>query len=151
MDTTERITLLCDGDKCYQGSIAYEVRKYVTIGDLQREQFIQKIQEYSEELAISVMGIFRQIELEETVEKFKEFFKQLEEEFKIISTIRRKRPRWQLPKFPIELYHSPLLVKPRCRWRQRESHRVLSGLSPGIVIIDEYACTNERVEGSEIT
>ncbi|MCO1599767.1 hypothetical protein [Desulfosporosinus nitroreducens] len=38
-----------------------------------------------------------------------------------------------------KLHNTPLKRRPRCRWRPRESRRQLDGLSPGIVVIDEYA------------
>jgi len=43
-----------------------------------------------------------------------------------------------------KLHTLPLKRRPRCRWRPRESRRRLEGLSPGTVIIDEYATGEEE-------
>lgn len=43
-----------------------------------------------------------------------------------------------------KLHALPLIRRSRCRWRPRESHRSLDGLSPSAVFIDEYAFTEEE-------
>lgn len=48
-----------------------------------------------------------------------------------------------------KLHALPMMRRSRCRWRPRESRRSLDGLSPGIVIIDEYAFADEQPRGSE--
>jgi len=37
----------------------------------------------------------------------------------------------------IKAKQSPILCRPRCRWRQRESRRRLEGLSSQCVVLDE--------------
>ena len=53
--------------------------------------------------------------------------------------------KWYNPKNwrPIRKVRESVIQCRRCRWRPRESRRKLEGLSPGVVVIDEYAFTEE--------
>ena len=55
-------------------------------------------------------------------------------------------PKWYKPVFRSihrKLKRIPLICRPRCRWRPRESRKRLEGLSPSVVIIDEYVTEEE--------
>lgn len=132
MDTTERILILCDGDRCYQGSIPEEARKWVTVRDFQLEYIGYQWGEAYKEAVSNLMNA-----INPGFEKLAEQLKELWETFKGILT----KPKWyrfNMPNNYRKIHQMPIIrrIRPRCRWRQRESHRKLAELSPESVIAE---------------
>lgn len=160
MDTTERIYALCDADGSSVNSIVAEARKWVTVGQLQTEFTIQNV---SKKVMVAFYKGFSSI-LRMATEQFeqmqkqmaKSFFgkieadrpmKKLAEYFELIEDLREndipELPKWRINTrhndYP-KVHHLPLLRRMRCRWRQRESHRQLNGLSLCPDIDEDLVC-----------
>jgi hypothetical protein len=94
----------------------------------------------------AIENLFRQIEFEETMKAMIEVLDKLKKACQLACLIIKKT--WQrIPRIFCnnyrKLHHIPLMRRARCRWRPRESRRVLDGLSPGVVITDEYTLAEE--------
>lgn len=138
MDTTERITRLCDADESLVNPFVLADRKLVSIGLLQTEY---QLLELAKKAAISFQSAVKKMfyQLSKAVNEVfasNESMKSLAEYFEsIIELTSNNEP--ELSKWRIKARHNdypkicylPLLRRMRCRWRQRESHRKLDGLS----------------------
>ena len=146
MDTTMRITILCDADKCF----IYPVLSYfgeVTVWDLQIE-YKYFLWNKSHRLAVVAVADMFKPSLEQaakSIAAFKEIFNlslyktyPIEPLSKSFTADYRRAWRENCNNYR-KLNHMPLIRRSRCRWRPRESRRAMDGLSPGIVVIDEYA------------
>lgn len=157
MDTSQRITTLCDGDKRsrYQNFEDFEWYKDITIGELLPEYSPWLLRDQCIELANAFRDLFTSATKQ--IAQWWEVFQKSLRVGKIPNKVLKSNPilmEWKRNKRDLynnyhKIRHEPLMRRMRCRWRPRESHRTLSGLSSGIVIMDEYACSDERVEGSE--
>lgn len=137
LDTTQRITTLCDADK----HLIYQDLKednQITVWELMLEYFWQA---RSESVVIIAEAFGSAVK--ETAEKLKEIWEKIRSQIEATEILDNSfHEGWN--KFWRErsnnyrkINRMPLRRRQRCRWRQRESRRKLDGLSPQIIILDE--------------
>ena len=157
MDTTMGIINLCDGDKILVNPLIAEARQRVTVDNLQSEYDALLWYEQSKKAVIACRDMFTPA-IEEMTKVFMEMAKAFNAAFvKAIREQERATIKGTGIREPVglfteycrkngnnyrKLHHLPMR-RQRCRWRPRESRRVLEGLSPGVVVIDEYAFAEE--------
>lgn len=137
MDTT--ISMLCDGDRRVTSGGICLASKWIKLADLQKLFEISKI-------AVIVVKYEFNLSLKEMADKLRALAKQMGD---LVISFNEIEPnemhncyREKFCNNYRKILHLPLRRK--CRWRQRESGRNLEGLSPGIVIYDEYATADEE-------
>ena len=158
MDTSQRISTLCDGDMrlIYQ---EFEDNLW-TINEIQFEYFLYLYHNGNEKVFIAVRDMFTPVVLEQAEQAFKAFTESFGNITLLIDAPIRPLNKSFMADYRRawrencnnyrKLNRLPLIRRPRCRWRPRESRRKLDGLSPGIVIIDEYAFVEEGVVSVEL-
>lgn len=156
LDTTERITILCDGDKSLKSSIVAEVKKWVTVGQLQLEyQFLElakKTAMHWREIGVSISESISEIhwllsKVFNEVHASNKYMESLAEYFESIMYL-PKNDTGELPKlrgnnrsndYPREHY-LPVMRRMRCRWRQRESNKQTESQTVCIDIDEDLLC-----------
>ena len=135
MITQEGITILCDADKCTISSLLATSRKWATVADLSRSYGMNIWYEDAQRAIVACDDAFK-TNLEKMTESFMEMAKAFNQI--VIKTI-QESPRFKLRNCNNyrKIHHLPLMRRMRCRWRPRESRRVIKGLIPGGVEIDE--------------
>jgi len=141
--TTNRILLLCDGDKRLISSLLSEIAKRVTVRDLQLEHAWHD----SFKVIVAAVDMYTPA-LEQVAKSITELCNKIKESLQLPieplskSLMADYRQAWmKYCNNYRKLHHLPMR-RCRCRWRPRESRRVMEGLSPGVVI-DEYAFADE--------
>ena len=142
MDTTMRIAILCDGDKCLGGSLLEDARRQVTTSELEIENAFYT---WNEEMKIAVITIGNMFEsaLEQASEAL---IKMCEQINSVIEMTPNEKPKWYNPTDRNnyrKIHHVALRRVVRSRRGARESRRVIKGLTPGGIEIDEYAFAEE--------
>ena len=135
MDTTERITILRDGDRCLEGSLHADIRHLVTVGSLQRDHAWMLCYEEGKRAVIAMRDMFTPV-LEKAYEVFTEICEMFNDALAITPPSLAK---WYNPidrHNYRKMHHMTMLRRLRCRWRTRESRRSMDGLSPKTAIID---------------
>jgi len=130
-----RIELLCDADECLKGPMLSYYGD-VAVKDLQIEYILYQWREAGKETSIVIGNAFTTA-LERLSESFAKVFDQFT--CTIEKTI-QNRPKWYNPADSNNYrnnHHMPMLRRPRCRWRPRESRRVLDGMRADTMVTDE--------------
>ena len=141
MITTQQITTLCDADMRKRWGMLQKVSKWITVARLRREYDYQQWLTEAQE-AMCVMGEGFQ----KTTEKMYEAFRLSLQPITPIGTITKFRARRGNFNNYRKLHALPMIRRQRCRrrWRPRESRRKLDGLSPGVVVVDEFAFADKK-------
>lgn len=149
MDTTERITILCDGDKSLTNSNVAAVRKWVTVGQLQGEYTLYNWCENVEKAMVAMGDAFREL----SEKMYKVFVGQSFKKRKILSELwefvqneldrqlesreeRNKYRRLAYDNFP-KINCILLVRRLNCRRRQRESRRSYVRFQIALTILDD--------------
>lgn len=152
VDTTQKITMLCNADMRLRWGMLLRLSQWVTVEQLQREYDFQHWLKKAQE-AISAMGVGFQEASEKMYEAFIGAFTEREpigitcellddelDEVQVYSPLLKPLRRiWRERSNNYRKLHALPLIRRRyrCRWRLRESRWPLYSLSPGIAIIDE--------------
>lgn len=86
MATAERITILCDGDRCLDGSLCSDIRHHVTVNDLQRDHALQMFYEEGKRAVIAMRDMFTPA-LEKVAKELSEFFIMIDDVLKKTTSI----------------------------------------------------------------
>ncbi len=122
MDTTTWIVSMCDGNE-----------------DL-KQLLLRALREQGKELVIAMMGVIQRPAWEEALAKFKEFTMDVFEP-ETVSFLEWQQAWQRNCNNYRKIHRLPLIRRLKCRWRPRESRRVLYGMSADTVVIDElYEC-----------
>jgi len=124
LDASMRIIISCD-----MGGVSEAARELLCI-----------CRERCEELAIAIMNIVTQPKFKEMMSKISDIYLDTIDP-KGLNLLDRQRAWHKNRNNYRKVCCLPLMRRPRCRWRTRESRRNLDGVSPGDVVLDnEGSC-----------
>ena len=135
-----RIAILCDGDKCLDGSLPEEARRWVMVRELQLEHVLHIWGEEMKKAVIIIRDRFTPT-LEDMAKLIIEFWEPIT---LAIEKAMRGKPKWYNPTDRNnyrKIHHMALRRVVRCRQRESRHRYPLDGLRTYITVFDEiYEC-----------